>query len=189
VALAALRHWKRAGEKGDRPCGVTKGTAVFIADFEGFVRSETPALVAFVRRVANVGTEQAKDAVQEAVIKAYLQWSEIENPRAWVRRVAQRAAAHEARRTEVGIRRAVVGGHHVDVHHDPDVANEVVEHEQLLRYLADLPRKQRDVMAWYLDDFSVAEIAGQLDMEPATVRSNLRHARNALRDHIRRDSR
>jgi RNA polymerase sigma-70 factor (ECF subfamily) len=149
-------------------------------DFDQFVRREAPALVAFVRRVANVCAAQAQDAVQDAIIKAYENWAEIDHPRAWIRQVAQRAARAEAARSQDGMVRAVAGGHLVTVHHDPDIAVLHSEHDQLLRYLTDLPTKQRLVMAWHLDGFDNEEIAEQLSMAPATVRSNLRHARTAL---------
>jgi len=153
-------------------------------DFDEFVRRELPALVAFVRRVADVGVEQAKDAVQDAIIKAFGEWANLTHPRAWIRLVAQRIAVNEAVRSRDGVLRAVSGGHHVEVHHDPDVAVLRSEHEQLLRYLAELPRKQRLVMAWHLDGFTNEEIADQLRISPATVRSNLRHARNALSSRV-----
>lgn len=149
-------------------------------DFDEFFRRELPSLVAFVRRVADVDVEQAKDAVQDALIKAYAEWPEIRHPRAWVRLVAQRAAIREAARTRDAVLRAVSGGHHVEIHRDPDVVVLRSEHEQLLLLLAELPPKQRHVMGWHLDGFSNDEIAERLQMSAGTVRSNLRHARNAL---------
>ena len=47
--------------------------------------------------------------------------------------------------------------------------------------LARLPSAQRTVMSFYLDGFSLAEIARLLRASEATVRSNFRHARGRLR--------
>jgi RNA polymerase sigma factor (sigma-70 family) len=148
--------------------------------FDEFFRQETKTLIAFVRRAAGVSQEQAQDAVQDAMIKAYPVWADLTSPRAWIRVTAYRNAVLDAVRTHDGVLRAVAGGWTAATHHDPDVVVLSCEHEQLLRYLADLPKRQRIVMAWHLDDFGNDEIAEQLKMAPATVRSNLRHARKAL---------
>jgi RNA polymerase sigma-70 factor (ECF subfamily) len=159
-----------------------------VGGFDEFFRQETKALIAFVRRAAGVTQEQAQDAVQDAMIKAYPVWADLTSPRAWIRVAAYRNAVFEAARTQDGVLRAVAGGWTATTHHDPDVVVLNCEHEQLLRYLVDLPRRQRIVMAWHLDDFDNDEIAEQLQMAPATVRSNLRHARKALSSRLTRES-
>jgi RNA polymerase sigma factor (sigma-70 family) len=149
-------------------------------DFDEFYRREIGPLVAFVRR-AGFGWHQACDAAQEAMVRAYATWSELHQPRAWVRRTAYRHATSDAARTNESVKRAVVGGWTVSTHTDPEVAILGYEHEQLLKALGSLPVQQRLVMAWTLDGFTNHEIARQLQMSTATVRSNLRHARNALK--------
>lgn len=55
------------------------------------------------------------------------------------------------------------------------------DHE-FLRWLALLDSgKQREVLAWTYDGATPVEIAAELGMNPATVRSTLRNARAALR--------
>ncbi|MFI9008814.1 RNA polymerase sigma factor [Actinosynnema sp. NPDC053489] len=156
------------------------GRAAGSEAFDEFFRRELAPLVAFVRR-AGFGWEQAKDAAQEAMIKAYQDWTGIRRPRAWVRSVAHRVAVAEVVRARDGVLRAVSGGWTASTHHDPDVAALGEEHERLLAALRALPGRQRLVMAWHLDGFDHVEIAAQLDVPPTTVRSNLRHARNALK--------
>ncbi|MFD1051898.1 RNA polymerase sigma factor, partial [Kibdelosporangium lantanae] len=102
-------------------------------------------------------------------------------PNRTVRTTAIRIAIAEDLRARDGIVRAVVGGWTVSTHVDPDVAVLSYEHEQLLKDLNTLPLRQRLVMTWKLDGFENDEIAEQLDMTPATVRSNYRHARATLR--------
>jgi RNA polymerase sigma-70 factor, ECF subfamily len=54
--------------------------------------------------------------------------------------------------------------------------------ESLPNAIAQLPERQRKVVCWrYFDDLPFDEIAGMLDIEPATVRSLLRHGINNLR--------
>ncbi|WP_367133518.1 RNA polymerase sigma factor [Saccharothrix sp. HUAS TT1] len=149
-------------------------------EFDEFFRRQLAPLVAFVRR-AGFGVEQSKDAAQEAMTRAYQEWSGLRSPRAWVRTVAYRAAIVESARAQEGVLRAVSGGWTVSTHHDPDVVTLGEEHERLLEALASLPDRQRLVLAWHLDGFDYLEIADHLDTSPTTVRSNLRHARNALK--------
>lgn len=149
-------------------------------DFSEFYRREIGPLVAFVCRAGH-GWHQAYDAAQEAMVRALVAWSAVQQPRAWLRKVAPRIAANEAARDNEGIQRAVASGWLDSAHTDPEIAILGYEHEQLLKALATLPERQRLVMAWVLDGFDHNEISGQLDMSPATVRSNLRHARKALK--------
>ena len=51
----------------------------------------------------------------------------------------------------------------------------------MLAALAALPPKQREVMAWCIDGYSPAEIAGELGADPAAVRQNLAKARKNLK--------
>lgn len=56
----------------------------------------------------------------------------------------------------------------------------IEEHNRLLQLLQLLPRQQRRVMERYLAGFETNEISDQLNMLPATVRSNIRHGREKL---------
>jgi RNA polymerase sigma-70 factor (ECF subfamily) len=53
---------------------------------------------------------------------------------------------------------------------------------EFLRWLARLGSdRQRQILAWTYDGATPTEIAAELGMHPATVRSTLRNARAALR--------
>ena len=54
----------------------------------------------------------------------------------------------------------------------------------VLAALADLAPKQRQVMAWTIDGFSPAEIARELDVDPATIRQSLAKARKHLKKQL-----
>jgi RNA polymerase sigma-70 factor (ECF subfamily) len=58
------------------------------------------------------------------------------------------------------------------------------EAQAVLAALADLPPKQRQVMAWSIDGFSPAEIASALGVDPAAVRQNLAKARKNLKQNL-----
>lgn len=148
--------------------------------FDEFFRKDYPLLVGFLMK-NNFDREEAEDATAEAMAKAYQGWSQINNPRSWVRIVAHRIAGEQARRVRDASRRAIIAGWLNPMHTDPDVAQIKEENAWLVRQLNKLPPQQRLVMAWHLDDFTNDEIAEHLKMKPATVRSHLRHARAKLK--------
>lgn len=137
-------------------------------------------LAGLVRHVMFHGasTEQAWDAAQSAFSQAYPVWSRIRVPRAWLRTVAVRAYWRSA----VPETPTDAPPEHPDPASDRGLTPvELGEQERLvLRALAGLPVKQRQVMAWTIDGYAPAEIADALGEDPAAVRQNLRRARKNL---------
>jgi RNA polymerase sigma factor (sigma-70 family) len=123
----------------------------------------------------------AEDATQEAMILAWRQWESIREPTAWVRTVAVRTfwkqANRQANQTEPLEAAAEPTA-------DSDLSIFAEEQQEILRLLRELPTGQRTVAALYYDGLSCDEIAELIGKPPATVRSNLRHARTALREVI-----
>lgn len=146
--------------------------------------SEFELLVASLQR-RGFDRDQAKDAVAEAMICAYRTSPRIDRSlRSWVGKVAYRIACRQARRAREEPRRAIDGGWAIANHYDVDVVEIIEERNRLLRLLQLLPRQQRRVMERHLDGFNGRDISNDLDMHPATVRANLRHARKALKRHV-----
>lgn len=148
--------------------------------FDDFFRCELGPLVGFLRR-AGFEPSLADDAAAEAMTRAYQNWATIDLPARWVRRTAYRFACGEVVRAREGTRRAVAGGWTVYAHHDADIAGIRDERHELLELLGQLPEQQRRVMALHLEDFDDKEISERMGMRRATVRSNLRHARERLK--------
>ncbi len=149
-------------------------------ELDDFYRFEYPRLVAALRLVTG-DRDAGRDAVDEAVARAYEQLRRgrpIDNLPAWVRTVACNVArsrfrrkAAEARATE----RLVARTRELD--DDTDAARRV----DVLRALATLPRRQREVVALhYLCDLSVDDVAATLGVTPGTVKTSLSRARDAL---------
>ena len=147
------------------------------ADFAAVYRAEVAGLVRHVM-FHGATTEKAWDAAQSAFSQAYPVWARIRVPRAWLRTVAVRAYW-----------RSTVPETPTDSPPEqPDPASapgmspaELGEQERLvLRALAGLPVKQRQVMSWTIDGYSPGEIAAALGEQPAAVRQNLRRARRNL---------
>ncbi len=137
---------------------------------------QMPALVWFVMSLG-ASAEAAADVAQSAFTDAYPVWHTNVSPNAWLRRVAQRTYYRRiSRETPVeslpdrpgpSPTAAVVESH--------------AEAQLVLAALAGLPAKQRQVMAWYVNGYSPAEIAAELDADPAAVRQNLTKARRNLK--------
>lgn len=152
-----------------------------VAEFSKFYIENVPRLVAFLV-CQGVSVLDAADCVQETLIDALPPvWATLEYPYAWCRLVARRKACKLAqRRQEAPFADPELAGLPLVVP-TTDVENFESNHE-FLRWLARLGGgKQREVLAWAYDGATPAEIAAELSMDPATVRSTLRNARTALR--------
>ncbi len=124
----------------------------------------------------------AEDATQEAMVRAWQKWGSIENPRAWVCTVAYRAYlrhAHNARQRHA----ESLDESACEPAAEPD-PSAFADEQQVLRLLRALPPGQRVIAACFYDGLTCEEIAEVVEKPPATVRSQLRHARKALKEMI-----
>lgn len=147
--------------------------------FRAFYRDFTPKLVGFLV-LHGARTVDAADIVQETMILAWRNWTTTEYPKTWARTVASREFVRRiASITEDLIaepeRSALLGSSHE--------VDDWVEQDDLVAAMAALPPRQRQVMAWTLEGYKPGEIAQQLSLPPATVRSNLRKARKNIATH------
>ena len=118
---------------------------------------------------------RAEEVTQDAFARLYEHWSRavrIDHPTAWVRKVAVRDAIRRAQRERMV---PVVGT--VDRESRVDQPRDI----DLLRAVAALPPQQRAAVALhYLEDLPVDEVAGLMEVAPATVRQHLFRARRHL---------
>ena len=118
---------------------------------------------------------RAEEVTQDAFLRLYERWGgvvRIDNPAAWVRKVAARAAVRQARlvraRESDRPAREVTAWDHL-----PDV--------DLVRAVASLAPQQRAAVAlFYLEDLPVEEVAHLLDVSTSTVKQHLHRARARL---------
>lgn len=122
--------------------------------------------------------EDAADAVQEAWIGIVRGLRKLRSPElfpAWSFSIVTRRCQDHIRRRS----------REPPMEHSIDVATETAEPmtaRDLAKALASLPPDQRAAVAlFYLEDFSVAEVAAALRVPVGTVKSRLHHARGALR--------
>ncbi|MFC7545062.1 SigE family RNA polymerase sigma factor [Plantactinospora sp. GCM10030261] len=120
---------------------------------------------------------QAQDLVQEAFCRAFVRWSVVvtlDDPVAWVRRVAWNLAASRWRRLRTA-RNYLLRQRE---EHTPGPGPDRVA---LVAALATLPARQRRVVVLHhLADMSIAEIARQEGVAEGTVKSWLHRARTTL---------
>nr|WP_237683549.1 sigma-70 family RNA polymerase sigma factor [Nocardiopsis sinuspersici] len=149
--------------------------------FKAFFKSEYTKLVGLLLRTG-ASHINAEDTATEAMIAVFEKWDRIENPRAYARRVALRQMTRFPRE-EPSLGKDDV---HDDVEGTVGSGAEAVldiseQSRMVMRLLRSLPRAQREVMALIVDGHTITEIAELLSKDVATVRSNLRHARRALK--------
>lgn len=121
----------------------------------------------------------AEDATQEAMAMAWSQWESIREPAAWLRTVAVRAHLKQARARDsqaVSLDQSTF-----DPPDQLDLGVFAEEQQHVLGLLRALPDGQRTVAALFYDGLTCEEIAELEGKPPATVRSQLRHARNSLK--------
>jgi RNA polymerase sigma-70 factor (ECF subfamily) len=124
----------------------------------------------------------AADVTQEAFCRAWQRWPEVsklDDPSAWVRRVAWHLGISRWRRirTALAHRSALSGPEDA-----PDLDGVRID---LIRALATLPPDQRRaVVLYHLADLSVGEIAADSRVAEGTVKSWLHRGRLALRSKL-----
>ncbi|MEV4538346.1 sigma-70 family RNA polymerase sigma factor [Asanoa sp. NPDC049518] len=131
-----------------------------------------------------VGEQVAEDVVAETFLVAYEQRFRYDPGRGavlpWLYGIATNLLRRH-RRTELRALRALA-----DAEPGPDAAEERVDAQRTVRrlatVLAELPRRQRDVLLLFaVAELDYAEIAAALDIPPGTVRSALHRARAKVR--------
>jgi RNA polymerase sigma-70 factor (sigma-E family) len=121
---------------------------------------------------------EAQEAVQEAFVRALdkpRQFDALDNPEAWLRRVALNVARTRYRRRRIFARVLATVGPPPLV---PDVGP---DHVALMTALRRLPDGQRQAIALhYLADLPIEQVAEALDISLGTVKSRLSRGRAAL---------
>jgi RNA polymerase sigma-70 factor (ECF subfamily) len=121
----------------------------------------------------------AEDTAQDAFTAAFRRWSSIvayDSPGAWVRRVTCHRAASVLRRRVREAKAVMRLAGRTQAYIELDEGDEAFW--QAVRGLP--PRQAQVVALYYLEDYSVREIAEVLDCSEGTVKTHLSRARNAV---------
>ncbi|WP_327350254.1 sigma-70 family RNA polymerase sigma factor [Streptomyces sp. NBC_01304] len=122
----------------------------------------------------------ALDAVQDAYVATYLRWDEVDNPTAYVATVTRRNIYSQTRLRS----RITLTAHPEDTQdlQAPDQTETVDQQDMLLRALRQLPYMQRTALVmYYLETWTIDDLAAALDITPSTVRAHLTLGRRRLR--------
>jgi RNA polymerase sigma-70 factor (sigma-E family) len=149
-------------------------------EFAEFVAARGPALERFAY-VLTGDAHLAQDLVQTALLKAYRRWrrvSRTDHPDAYVRRIVTTSYLDWRRRRSSA--EAPVG--ELPDPAGPDLADGVVERDQLRRAMAGLTPKQRATLVLrHYEGLDDAAIAGLLGCGEATVRTHASRGLQRLR--------
>jgi len=126
----------------------------------------------------------AEDTAQDAFTAAFRQWRSIvayDSPGAWVRRVTCNRAASVLRRRVREAKALMRLAGRTQPHIELDEGDEAFW--QAVRRLP--PRQAQAVALYYMEDYSVREIAEVLDCSEGTVKTHLSRARDAVARQLR----
>jgi RNA polymerase sigma-70 factor (ECF subfamily) len=142
--------------------------------FEVFYLREYPKVVELLHGL--LGSRLvAEELAQETFLVAYRDWdriSRLDNPRAWVRKVAinQRGSFLRAY-----LRQQTREGHAV-VQYEDDRIKLADDHAEVWQAIRTLPPLQAQAIALhYYEDYSVAQVAAALGRAPGTIKAQLHH--------------
>jgi RNA polymerase sigma factor (sigma-70 family) len=160
------------------PAGTCEQTAA-VASFTDFYEAQYRPVVAIA--AALVGRwDVAEDLVQDSFMALHARWSRVsryEAPELWLRRVVINRAFSALRRRSTELR--LLG--RLARQRPRDGEPPPVPHDEVWRAVAELPKRQAQVMAlMFVDDRSVREIATVLECDENTVRTHYRRARLTL---------
>lgn len=171
-----------ASASADRPVGEL---------FERFYREHVAMLHTYVRG-QGVASDGALVIVQDTMLECFQRWQMIENPGAWVRAVARNKIREHwrreiRRRDELGQDSSPTAAEESTTP-SPSAETMVLSDSTLIALCRRLPLQQRAVVVKMLTGMDLAEIAAELQISEAGVRSNLRKARHTLRVAVGRDA-
>lgn len=154
-------------------------------DFDDFVVGRSAALLRFAYLLTG-DRHLAEDLTQEALVRAHRRWHAITGdggPEPYVRQAILRQYLSWRRRrssTERPIAEPPDGPS--DAPADRDLADRIVDADEMWTALSALPRSQRAVVVLrYYEDLPDAEIARLVGCSPSTVRVHAFHALHRLR--------
>lgn len=153
------------------------GSEEFVKLFE----AEHPRLVALALALT-ADAELSRDLAQETMARAYTRWATVQshpNVAAWLRRVLLNELTdrrrHESMASRALPRLAGAPTHELEVATD-----------EWWSAVRRLPERQRTAIAlYYLEDWSVGDVAAAMDVTAGTVKATLASAREALRRALR----
>ncbi|MCL8014633.1 sigma-70 family RNA polymerase sigma factor [Streptomyces sp. AS02] len=153
-----------------------------LEDFTDFYKRNLGRVIAFLLYM-DVDRLTAEEAAQEAFTQLAQNWSEIKSPKSWLRTVSFRYALRNRQRMsrEIEVPSSLLSSDLDSSYEDTYMTEET---QTVLAAIRLLPPQQRMIMALTLDGYTPTEISEEMGMLAETVRSNLRKARQNLKNRL-----
>lgn len=152
--------------------------------FIAYVNETQESLRRFLVALCCGDTQLAEDIAQDSYMKAYLACDSFRSKEmtpAWIRRIAYNSFISHRR-----VEKATVDYTDAETVYASDYADASFRYQELYAALASLSEKERTaVVMFYLENYSVKEIAEILETSHDAVRQLLSRGRNHLRSSIR----
>lgn len=182
-ALAAVSPADDTDDAADVDADGTDNARRRPVSFDDFYRREYRHVLGLAYVLTGNATV-AEDTTQDAFTAAYRQWAAIggyDSPAAWVRRVTCHLAASVVRRRVREAKAIVRLAYRTPTQIELDEGD--AEFWRSVRALP--PRQAQAVALFYLEDYSVRDIASVLDCSEGTVKTHLSRARAAVARQLR----
>lgn len=182
-ALAAVDGTRDGDDVARGGASETSGPGRRPLSFEAFYRQEYRHVLGLAY-VLTGNVSVAEETTQDAFTAAYQQWAAIgcyDSPAAWVRRVACRRAASVIRRRVREAKAIARLAYRAQTHIELDEGD--AEFWRSVRALP--PRQAQAVALFYLEDYSLRDIAAVLDCSEGTVKTHLSRARTTVARRLR----
>lgn len=124
--------------------------------------------------------ECAKESVAETMTTLYQRWHDIVHPLGWARRTAYCHALDEVNSRSALLIDPQDLPHRFVTHRDEDTVFQHESKARVIGLLDGLPARRREVISHWLDGYEDREIAEDMGISEATVRSHRRHALRAI---------
>lgn len=148
---------------------------------EQFFITYYPQFERVLTELLNAGPQEAEEALQEGISKIFNNWASIEHHDGWAL-LASVAELIGIRKREERLRSAERQNADLSQRHDEVDPQQRYEDSQAIEeLLSALPPAQRKTIRLMAAGHSIPEIAEETAVQPDTVRSNVRHARDNLR--------
>lgn len=145
------------------------------------------ALRRFLAALCSGDCSLADDIAQETYIKAYMAIDSVRNPRAfrsWIYRIAYNTFINHKRTQRLFVDTDSLADM-PDRDDDGDADFRDIDNERLHDALRRLPPKERTaLLLYYMEDYSVKDIAGLLDATCEAVRQHLSRGRKHLKTYL-----
>lgn len=152
-----------------------------LAEYKSFYKNAVPQLAAYLVAVYNASKHEAAECAHDALVQYLHRRTSIRHPMAWCRQAAKSTflkRMYDALESFAEIPATGAPLYGSDNTEDPDKTQRAT----LLPLIAQLAPRQREVVTLVLAGYSNQEIAEELGLSEDVVRSNVRHAKERLKE-------